>query len=104
MIKMSVMYPNEQGANFDFDYYRTTHMKLVHEHMDAHGLIKTTVEKGVAGADGSASPYICVGSLYFDSMEDLGNAGKAAGTALRDDIKNFTNLTPVRQFNEILDG
>jgi len=29
MFKVSVMYPNQEGAQFDIDYYRTKHMKLV---------------------------------------------------------------------------
>ena len=33
MFKVSVMYPNENGAQFDFDYYRATHIKMAEEAM-----------------------------------------------------------------------
>ena len=34
MIKVSVMYPNKEGARFDHDYYREKHMPLVAAWMD----------------------------------------------------------------------
>ena len=49
MYKVSVMHPNQEGARFDFEYYRTTHMKLVAEHLKAFGLVKTGVDKGLSG-------------------------------------------------------
>ena len=54
MFKVSVMYPNQEGARFDIDYYR--------------------YEKGIAASAG----------------------------ALRSDIANFTDVTPIRQVSEII--
>jgi hypothetical protein len=34
MFKVSVMYPNQPGARFDIDYYRTTHMELVDQYLN----------------------------------------------------------------------
>jgi len=48
MFKVSVMYPNEEGAKFNIDYYRTTHMGLVEKHLKPFGLIKTDVDKGIS--------------------------------------------------------
>ena len=49
MFKVSVMYPYEKGAKFDFDYYRPKHMNLVHKHLKPYGLIKTDVDRGISG-------------------------------------------------------
>ena len=103
MFKVSVMYPNEQGAEFDFDYYRTTHMELVQKHLKPFGLIKTGVEKGVSGGGDQPAPYICIGHLYFESQDAYDKGIAEAGSILRGDIPNFTNLTPVRQISEIID-
>lgn len=103
MYRVSVMYPNEPGARFDHDYYRTTHMALVREHLGPHGLVRTGVDRGVSGGGGERAPYICVGYLYFETADGYDNAVKAAGSVLRDDIPNFTNVRPTRLIAEVLD-
>ena len=32
-ITMTVLYPNEEGSKFDWDYYMNSHMKLVAERL-----------------------------------------------------------------------
>ena len=103
MFKVSVMYPNEEGAKFNIDYYRTTHMELVKKHLKPFGLIKTDVDKGVSGRGDQTAPYICIGNLYFDSQDGYDRGIAEAGPILRGDIPNFTNVTPIRQISEILD-
>src|ERR1700710_375229 len=48
MIKVSVMYPNVEGARFDHAYYRDKHMPLVKGLMGG-GCLFYTVDKGLAG-------------------------------------------------------
>ena len=103
MFRICVMYANEDGAQFDFDYYRDTHMVMVKEHLGPHGLLKTGIEKGVSGEAGAKAPYICIGSLYFDSADQYEKGVAAIGTVLRDDIPKFTNVTPIRQVSEVVD-
>jgi len=93
MIRVSVMYPKGDDATFDFDYYKTTHMGLVMEHMKAD---RTEVDKCVNG------PYMCIGHLYFDSMESL-QAGMAGAEPVLADIPNFTNAEAVMSTSEVLD-
>ena len=102
MYKVSVMYPNREDATFDHDYYRETHMKLVHKQLKRFGLLKTEVERGVSGGGGEPAPYIGIGSLYFDSPDGYDRGIAEAGSILRGDIPNFTNVTPVRQISEVL--
>ena len=103
MFKVSVMYPNEEGAKFNIDYYRTTHMELVKKNLKHFGLIKTEVDKGVSGGGDQPAPYICIGNLYFYSQDGYDRGIAEAGPILRGDIPNFTNVTPIRQISEILD-
>ena len=66
MIKVSFLYPNEEGKQFDMDYYTGTHMPLVHQRLDSCGLLRSEVESGVSSADPNApAPFIAVGNLYF---------------------------------------
>lgn len=103
MYKVSVMYPNGEGATFDMDYYRNTHMKLVREHLAEFGLIRTSVERGISGEAGAPAPYLCVGMLYFDSPHAFDKGIEAKGHILRPDIPNFTNTTPIRLISEVLE-
>ena len=103
MFKVSIMYPNEEDAKFNIDYYRTTHMELVKKHLKPFGLIKTDVDKGISGGGDQPAPYICTGNLYFDSQDGFDRGIAEAGSILRGDIPNFTNVTPIRQISEILD-
>jgi uncharacterized protein (TIGR02118 family) len=102
MFKVSVMYPNQAGARFDINYYRTRHMQLVRTHMQPHGLVRTEVLKGLSGTAGQPAPFICIGNLYFETADGYEKGIAASAGALRADIPNFTDVSPVRQISEIL--
>ncbi len=102
MFKVSVMYPNQEGARFDIDYYRTTHMELVIRHLKPFGLVRTEVLKGLSGGGGQPAPYICIGSLYFETADGYEKGVAASGGTVRADISNFTDITPVRQISEVV--
>jgi len=100
MYKVSVMYPNEEGVKFDFDYYKTTHMKLVEENLRPFGLKRTSVDRGLSGGMGAPAPFVCIGHLYFEEEDGYDRGAKEIGPVLRNDISNFTNVTPVRLISE----
>lgn len=102
MFKVSVMYPNQAGARFDLDYYRTTHMELVTRHLKPFGLVRTEVLKGLSGGGGQPAPYICIGNLYFETADGYEKGVAASGGAVRGDIPKFTDITPVRQISEVM--
>jgi uncharacterized protein (TIGR02118 family) len=103
MIRAAVMYPNKPGGKFDFDYYTTKHMKLVKEKFGPMGLVKTEAEKGLAGMPpGSPAPYVAIGHMVFNSIEDLAKAEEKYGGVLTADVPNFTNIEPQFQISEIL--
>ncbi|MEE4182858.1 EthD family reductase [Pseudomonas viridiflava] len=64
MIDVSILYPNEAGATFDFDYYREQHMTMIHHKM-AGACSHFTIEKGLQGpVPGSEPTYIAIGHLF----------------------------------------
>ena len=96
MIRVSVLYP--KGGKFDFDYYKTKHMGLVHKLLDSFGLVQSEVNKGVGD-----SPYTAVGHLVFKSLEDMQKALQAHDADLAADLVNFSDIQPQFQISEILD-
>lgn len=103
MIRVSVMYPNTEGATFDMDYYKDTHMKLVRDGLGAK-LVKSEIDKPVgAGAPGQKPAFIGIGHLFFESTADFQSGMGAAGAQLMADIPNFTNTQPQLLVSEVVE-
>jgi len=94
MIKFSVFYPTTDGATFDHDYYRDTHVPLA---LRTWGLDEAEIEKGIDG------PYVAAVHFRFESLEAMGAALSVPGTAeVQADVGNYTTIEPVRQTSEIV--
>lgn len=103
-VKMSVIYPQQEGKRFDMDYYASKHRRMVHEALDPEGLLGFTIDKGLGGgAPGSPAPYVCMGHLRFESAEVMQAAMKKHGKALMADVPNFTDITPEVQVSEVVE-
>lgn len=102
MVKVSVLYPNAEGKNFNMDYYCNTHLPLVGGLL-GDALKGATVEKGLGGpVPGSEAPFAAMGNMYFDSAEAFGNAFGPNAEKIMGDLPNFTNIEPVIQISEVL--
>jgi uncharacterized protein (TIGR02118 family) len=94
VIRVTVMYPKTEGATFDHDYYRDSHVPLA---LRTWGLESADIEKGIDG------PNVAAVAFTFDSMEAVGAALGGAGTAdVTADVANYTTITPVIQISEIV--
>ena len=102
MIKVSVMYPNAPGARFDHAYYRDRHLPLIKARMGA-GLKYYTIDKGLMGAASETpAPYVGVCHLICESIEEYTTAFGPHALELSNDVRNFTDRTPVVQISEIV--
>jgi uncharacterized protein (TIGR02118 family) len=103
MPTVSVIYPRSEGATFDFDYYRSTHLPLVAARWSGAGLTGAEALRGIANADGGEPLYFAIALIRFDSAETLRAAmGGADAADIIGDIPNFTNVQPVIQVNETI--
>ena len=104
MIRVSILYPNNQGARFDVTYYVETHMPLSIRLLSAHSGFKgVSVEHGLGGtAPGSPPTFIAMCHFLFDSIEDFLAAFTPNAPVLQSDMQNYTDIEPVIQFNEVL--
>jgi len=94
VIRLSVFYPQTEGATFDHDYYRTTHVPLC---TSTWGLDSAEIDKGVDG------PYVAAVHFKFESPEALNAAMGLPGTGdVLADVANYTNITPVLQTSEVV--
>jgi uncharacterized protein (TIGR02118 family) len=94
MIKLTVSYPNGEGATFDHDYYSGTHVPLCNSTFQP---AKTEIEKGIDG------PNVAGVVFYFDSMDALqGALGSPKIGDVMADVANYTNIAPVMQISEVV--
>ena len=93
-IKVSVFYPKADGAKFDHDYYKDSHVPLC---LKTWGLDGAEIEKGING------PYEAAVHFTFESLDAMGAAMGNPGTAeVMADVANYTDITPVMQTSEVV--
>ena len=104
MIRITILYPNNQDSRFDFSYYVETHMPMSIKLLSAHpGFRGVSVEHGLGGAvPGSAPTYIAMCHFLFNSIENFLAAFMPNAPVLQGDMPNYTDIEPVIQFNEVL--
>jgi uncharacterized protein (TIGR02118 family) len=103
MVRISVLYATSEGKKFDHDYYVNRHMKLVRERLGSFGLVRTEVDKGVAGgAPGAPAPFVAVGHVYFNSLDGFQKGMGQHGKEIMGDVPNYTNIQPQIQISEII--
>ena len=104
MIKVSVMYPYTEGARFDHDYYRDTHMPLLKARM-GDACKSYTIDKGLAGgAPGTPPTYVGMCHVFCDSVESFQTAFGPHAKEILGDIRNYTDIAPVMQISEVVVG
>lgn len=101
MIKVSVLYPNNESSKFDMSYYCDTHMSMVQEKLGK--MCKgVAVEQGLSGATpGSRPAFVAMGHLYFDSVADFQAAFSPHAAAIMADIPNYTDIQPTIQVSDV---
>lgn len=93
---LTVLYPNNNGATFDFDYYMKKHIPMVSRLLNC----KIDVAKGIRMPDGSSPPFLCIGRIWITSLQEFGIAMERHGAEITQDIQNYTNVEPVLQMEE----
>lgn len=103
MIKVSILYPRTPGARFDFDYYLSTHMPRSIELLSNYpGFRSVSVEQGLSGPEPDSPPAHVAACYYtFDSIDSFLAAFLPHAEELQIDMKNYTDIAPQIQFNEI---
>ena len=101
MVKLSVLYPNQENKKFDLDYYLKKHMPLsINKFGDA--LKGVSVDYGMnGGMPGTDAPYIAMAHFVFDSVGAFVEAFTPHAEILQGDIKNYTDIQPVYQISEV---
>ena len=104
MIKLSVYYPADRGSKFDHDYYRTRHMPLLRERL-GDACLRYDIDKGLAGLEpGSAPQFVAACHVYSPTLEMFQKAFDPHRAEIVADIANYTDIAPIVQISEVVDG
>lgn len=99
---LTILYPNEEGARWDPDYYRDHHMKLIMDLYGTEAIRRFEVRKGVSGMDGTSKPpFIGCVNIYIEDQAKFDAAGAKHGDTLREDVPNFSSVMPGVAVTEI---
>ncbi len=102
MIKVSVLYPNTEGKKFDVDYYCGKHLSLVGSLL-GDALKGATSEVGLGGGSpGSPAPYVAMGNMYFNTLEDFQKSFDPNAGEIMGDLPNFTDIEPTIQISKVM--
>ena len=104
MFCATVLYPYRAGASFDFDQYA---QKLAPAYAAVLGdnCVRFEVRRGLSSSDGTPPPYLCVASFWVRSRDEFGDAmrdPRMGEVMVR--IARFTEIEPLRQFDEVVAG
>ena len=101
MIKVSVLYPHQDGARFDMSYYLNNHVPMVRQKLGA-ACKGAAVEQGLAGGTpGSQPAYAAMCHLSFDSVESFQAAFGPHAATIMADAPNYTTVQPVIQISDV---
>jgi len=99
---LTVLYPWQSDARFDFDYYQNKHLVMLAE-LYGKAVGNMQVRKGIRKGDGSAPAFVASVTIEIRSIEAFEAAGKEHFPRVVADVPNYTNIVPVGQIEEILD-
>jgi len=102
MIKVSVLYPHQEGSRFDMNYYCKSHIPMVQKKLGA-ACKGASVEQGLGGATPGTPPaFVAMGHLLFESVEAFQAAFGPHATEIMADIPNYTPIQPIIQISEVM--
>jgi uncharacterized protein (TIGR02118 family) len=102
MVRISVLYPHQADAWFDFDYYLGTHMPMSLRLL-GDAIVSVSVERGVdPGAPWTPPAYRALCHFESESAEKFAAAFLPNAAVLQEDMKKCTDIVPVIQLSEIM--
>jgi len=98
MQRVTVLYPNAADTKFDFDDYLNERVPWVAR------LVGQSIElrRGLSSLDGARAPFVCVATIFVDTVEVFQTIFAKHAKEIVADIPNYTNSQPILQIDEVV--
>lgn len=101
MIKIGVLYPNQDGGRLDIEYYCQRHIPTVIEKLGRLAW-PCPCQQGLGGTmPGSPAPFAASAGLLFKSVEAFQSAFAPHAADMMADIPKYTTIQPMIQISEV---
>ena len=98
---VTVLYPDEAGSSFDWDYFLNRHVPMVATALCSGSLTGIKVALGLSGAVPGDSPaYQAVMIISFEDIVVFHRPWRQHHHRIIADVQNFTNTRPQLQLSE----
>lgn len=97
---MTIVYPYEEGATWDADYYRDGHMPLIMDLYGTEAIRRFEVRKGPELPNGNPA-FMGTVNIYIENQAAFDAAGAQHTQTLVEDVPNFSSVFPVALMTEI---
>lgn len=98
MFRVSVMYLRSDSSYFDLDYYENNHMPMVKSYIG-----KECKAVQIEMPLNEEQPYHVLAHLLFESLESFQKSYMPHSVAIKEDVKNYTNIVPLVQMGIVTD-
>ena len=98
----TVLYPNKEGASFDFEHFSKM---LIPEYVEILGdnCLKYEVRKGLATPGALAPNFVCIVNIWVTSREKLRTSlADQRMKVLMEAISAVTDIQPIRQLDQVI--
>lgn len=101
MFKVVILYPNGEDKTFDIDYYEKKHKPMV-AGLLGQNLEFYEIDNGISGRTvNDEAPFVAIGYFYIKDIAEYNKAIAQNRDIIINDFKNYTNIQPIIQINEI---
>jgi len=101
MIKVSLLFPRQEGIKFNVKYYAETHFPMLRQKL-GDACKGGVVDRGLRGAAPNVpAPFVMITNLMFEGLEAFQGAFRPNRTDILADIQSFSNVQPLIQISEM---
>lgn len=90
---LTILYPREEDATFDIDYYRDHHLPLIME-LYGEAIRRFELIQPVEPEGAPPPAWFAVVNIYIADADAFAAAGEEHGPTLIDDVPNFSSVLP----------
>ncbi|KAG4293426.1 ethyl tert-butyl ether degradation EthD [Fusarium proliferatum] len=100
---VTVLFPNEPDAKYDFEYYVSKHMPLIQERWGKYGVKGWSATQFTNGLDGSPGPYAFGSIVEWEDQSQVKIAFAGPEVAeIMGDVVNFSNKEAVFLLGKVM--